>query len=80
MEEGEHPPPVRLGLKGNYKGNTSCVYKRALNLLNNDICIVEIGQAVLELLRSKVATESPHRSRKLSFSDFSNSPLVPKMT
>ena len=54
--------------------------KRALNLLNNDICIAEIGQAVLESLRSKVATRDPHRSRKLSFSDFSNSPLVPKIT
>ena len=55
-------------------------YKRVLNLLNNDICIAEIGQAVLELLQSKFGTGNPHRSRKLSFSDFSKSPLVPKMT
>ena len=55
-------------------------YKRALNLLKNNICIAEIGQTVLELLRSKVATGHPHRSRKLSFSDFLNSPLLPKMT
>ena len=55
-------------------------YKKALNLLNNDICIAEISQAVLELLRSEVEKGNPHRSRKLSFSDFSNSPLVPKMT
>ena len=55
-------------------------YKRVLNLMNNDICIAEISQAVFELLRSEVMTGNPHRSRKLSFSDFSNSPLVPKMT
>ena len=54
--------------------------KSALNFLKNDICIAEIGQAVLELLQSKVAKGNPHRSRKLSFSDFSNSSLVPKMT
>ena len=56
------------------------LYKRALNLQDNDICIAEVGRAVLELLRSKVATGNPRRSRKLSFSDFSYSPLVPKMT
>ena len=60
-------------LQGYYK---LLLYKRALNLLNNDICIIEIGQAVLELLLSKVVTGNPHRSRKLSFSDFLNSPLV----
>ena len=36
------------------------------------VCIAEISQAVLELLLSKVTTGNPHRSRKLSFSDFSN--------
>ena len=55
-------------------------YKRVLNLMNNGICIAEISQAVLELLRSEVMTGNPHRSRKLSFSDFSNSPFVPIMT
>ena len=55
-------------------------YKRVLNLMNNDICIAEISQTVFELLRSEVMTGNPHRSQKLSFSDFSNSPLVPKMT
>ena len=70
-----------LLFKGELQGQYKLLsYKRALNLLNNDICIAEIGQAVLELLRSKVETGDPHRSRKFSFSDFSNSPLVPKMT
>ena len=55
--------------------------KGALNFLKNNIqCITDTGQAVLELLWSKVATGNPHRSRKLSFSDLSTSPLVPKMT
>ena len=54
-------------------------YKRVLNLMNNDTCIAEISQAVFELLRSEAMTGNPHRSRKLLFSDFSNSPLVPKM-
>ena len=55
-------------------------HESALNLLKNDICISEIGQVVLELLRSKVASGNPQRSRKLSFSEFSSSPSVPKMT
>ena len=67
-------------LKGNYKSNTSYSRIRVLNLLENDVCIAEISQAILELLRSKVETGNPHGSRKLSFSDFSNSPLVAKMT
>ena len=54
----------------------SVCHKLLINLLNNDICIAEIGQAVLE---SKVVTGNPHRSWKLSFSDFSNAPLVQKM-
>ena len=54
--------------------------KGALNFLKNNICIADIGQVVLELLRSKVATGNPHKSRNLSFSDLSSSPLVPKMT
>ena len=66
-------------LKGNYKGNTSCSHIKALNLLNNDMCFAEIGQVVLELLRSKFATGNPHRSRNLSFSDHSNS-FESKMT
>ena len=45
-------------------------YKRALDLLNNDICIAEIGQAVLELLRSKFGTGNPHRSRNCHFPTF----------
>ena len=46
--------------------------KGALNFLKNNIqCITDTGQAVLELLWSKVATGNPHRSRKLSFSDLS---------
>ena len=63
-------------LKGELQGQYKLLsYKRALNLLNNKICIAEIGQAVLELLRSKFGTGNPHRSRKLSLSDFSNSPI-----
>ena len=55
-------------------------YKRVLNLMNNGICIAEISQVIFELLRSEVMTGNPHICRKLSFSDFLNSPLVPKMT
>ena len=39
--------------------------KRVLNLLNNDIGIAEIGQAVLELLRSKFVTGNRHKSQKI---------------
>ena len=48
-------------------------------MLENDICIAEISQAVLELLRAKVVTWNPHRSRKFLFYDFLNPPLVPHM-
>ena len=51
-------------------------FHRALNLLNNDIYIAKIVQAVLELLRSKAASGNPHRSRKLLFSNFAKSPWV----
>ena len=51
-------------------------YERASNLLMNDTCIAKIGQVVLELLLPKVTTGNPHRIWKLSFSDFSKSPLV----
>ena len=39
------------------------------------MCVAEIDQAVLKLLRSKAATGNPRRSRKLSFSDFPNFPI-----
>ena len=32
--------------------------------------MTEIVQVVLKLLQSKIETENPHRSQKLSFSDF----------
>ena len=48
-------------------------YQRALNLLKNGICIAEIGQSVLELLRSKVAAGYPYRSRDCCFPTFQSS-------
>ena len=45
-------------------------YQIALHLLNNDIAIAEIGQAVLELLWSKVVTGNLHRSRNCRFPTF----------
>ena len=66
---------VRTNFTGNYKGKYKFLSdKRALNLLNNHICSAEIVQPVLELLRSKAESGNPHKSRKLSFYDFSNSP------
>ena len=40
------------------------LFETALDLLKNNIDIAEIGQVfLLKLLRSKVASENPHRSR-----------------
>ena len=49
-------------------------------LKNYDMCITAIGQAILELWGFKNEYENPQTSRKMSFPDFSNSLIMPKMT
>ena len=48
-------------------------------MLKNNMCITKIGQAILELLRSEGEPGNPHWIGQISFSYFTNSPLVPKM-
>ena len=68
-------------LKGNYKGSTSCSHYKSFKSAGEQyMYCCQISQAVLELLWSKVVTGNPYRSWKCLFSDFLNSPLVPKMT
>ena len=54
--------------EGTFKGQLQRFYKlvsceRAVKILKNDICITEIGQAVLEIFEFKV--EFPRKFRKL---------------
>ena len=76
---------VSKKLKGELqRENELILYERAFKMLENDICIAGIGQAVLELLRFKAGSGNHQRGISLlqKFSDiFGNMRLVAlKMT
>ena len=54
-------------------------YERAFKMLKNDMCITSICESILELRGFKDEQGHPQTSRKMSFSDFVNSPVMPKM-
>ena len=61
----------------NFKGQLQRFYKlvsyeRAVKILNNDICITEIGQAVLEIFEFKV--EFPRKIAKIR--NFANVSII----
>ena len=49
-------------------------------MLKNDICITANDKAILELWGFRDEQVNPQASRKMSFSGFSNSSIMPKMT